>query len=123
MVREPSHPAGIVCNALENLQVRLARRHRLAGRINPCASASFGCRGVAAAGLELLWPFAALPPALPVILPPVRLKNRPKNRPVSAPSWNFFANCWFRRLTRVSGDDLVFINSGYEKDPPMALPL
>src|ERR1700693_1896785 len=62
MVREPSHPAGIVCNALENLQVRLARRHRLAGRINPCASASFGCRGVAAAGWELLWPFAALPP-------------------------------------------------------------
>jgi ubiquinone/menaquinone biosynthesis C-methylase UbiE len=53
----------------------------------------------------------------------VRLKNRPKNRPVSAPSWKFFANLWFRCLTRVSGGDLVFINSGYEEDPPMALPL
>jgi SAM-dependent methyltransferase len=48
---------------------------------------------------------------------------RLKNRPVFAPSWKFFANYWFRCLTRLSGDDLVFINSGYEEDPPMALPL
>jgi ubiquinone/menaquinone biosynthesis C-methylase UbiE len=49
--------------------------------------------------------------------------TRLKNRPVFAPSWKYFANYWFRCLTRVSGDDLVFINSGYEEDPPMALPL
>ncbi len=48
---------------------------------------------------------------------------RLSKRWVSAPSWKFFAEYWFRYLTRTSGDDLVFINSGYEEDPPMALPL
>ena len=62
MVSEPNHPAGIVCNALENLQVRLAGRHRLAGRINPCASASSGLPGVAAAVCELCGHSPRCPP-------------------------------------------------------------
>ena len=35
----------------------------------------------------------------------------------------FLAKYQYPRTTRLSGDDLVFMNMGYEDDPPMALPL
>ncbi len=35
----------------------------------------------------------------------------------------FFAKHYYPFITRISGDDLVFMNWGYEEDPPMALPL
>jgi ubiquinone/menaquinone biosynthesis C-methylase UbiE len=63
--------------------------------------------------------FAALPHAswhtLPVSL---------TNRVLTSPSRKFFAKYWFRYFTRHRGtDDLVFINAGYDEDPPMDLPL
>jgi ubiquinone/menaquinone biosynthesis C-methylase UbiE len=42
----------------------------------------------------------------------------------AAPSWKFFAKYYFPFATRhITGDDVVFINLGYEEDPPMALVL
>lgn len=36
----------------------------------------------------------------------------------------FFARHWYPFLTRTFGaDEAVFLNMGYEEDPPMALPL
>ncbi len=54
--------------------------------------------------------------------PPVRTRF---NRVItSASSTQFVARHLYRILTRYfSGDDLVFLNIGYEEDPPMALPL
>jgi ubiquinone/menaquinone biosynthesis C-methylase UbiE len=46
-----------------------------------------------------------------------------KNRLVTIPFLKFFAKHYYPFITRISGDDLVFINWGYEEDPPMALPL
>lgn len=46
-----------------------------------------------------------------------------KSRLVTVPSVKFFAKHYYSFITRVSGDDLVFMNWGYEEDPPMALPL
>lgn len=45
-------------------------------------------------------------------------------RLVSTPSWQIFAKYWFPFVTRkFGGDDLVFLNWGYEEDPPMSVPL
>jgi ubiquinone/menaquinone biosynthesis C-methylase UbiE len=41
----------------------------------------------------------------------------------AAGSSKFLAKHSYPRLTRFSGDDVVFFNMGYEEDPPMALPL
>jgi SAM-dependent methyltransferase len=40
-----------------------------------------------------------------------------------AGSSKFLAKHYYPRLTRNSSDDRVFLNMGYEEDPPMALPL
>ncbi|MGE5693881.1 MAG: phthiotriol/phenolphthiotriol dimycocerosates methyltransferase [Candidatus Sericytochromatia bacterium] len=40
-----------------------------------------------------------------------------------AGSSKFLARHYYPRVTRASGDDFVFLNMGYEEDPPMALPL
>jgi ubiquinone/menaquinone biosynthesis C-methylase UbiE len=46
------------------------------------------------------------------------------NRLLFTPSWTFLAKYYYPLATRYfSSDDLVFINFGYEEDPPMALPL
>jgi hypothetical protein len=46
------------------------------------------------------------------------------NRLLFTPSWTFFAKYYYPLATRYfSGDDLVFINFGYEEAPPMGLPL
>jgi hypothetical protein len=46
------------------------------------------------------------------------------NRLLFTPSWTFFAKYYYPLVTRYfNSDDLVFINFGYEEDPPMALPL
>ncbi|WP_199182794.1 phthiotriol/phenolphthiotriol dimycocerosates methyltransferase [Mycobacterium sp. 4858] len=46
------------------------------------------------------------------------------NRLLVTPSWKFLAKYFYPLATRYfSGDDLVFLNWGYEEDPPMALPL
>jgi ubiquinone/menaquinone biosynthesis C-methylase UbiE len=46
------------------------------------------------------------------------------NHVLLTPSWKFLAKYFYPIATRFfSGDDLVFINWGYEEDPPMALPL
>jgi SAM-dependent methyltransferase len=38
--------------------------------------------------------------------------------------WKFFAKHWYPFLTRqFGGDEVLFLNMGYEEDPPMALPL
>jgi ubiquinone/menaquinone biosynthesis C-methylase UbiE len=71
------------------------------------------------AGWELRGQFAARPHAschtLPVTL---------ANRLLGSPSREFFRKCWFRYVTHFRGtDDLVFINTGYEEDLPMDLPL
>ena len=39
------------------------------------------------------------------------------------PYLKFCAKHYYPFITRISGDDLVFMNWGYEEDPPMALPL
>ena len=44
-----------------------------------------------------------------------------KNRTATVTS--FVVKHYYPFVTRISGDDLVFINWGYEEDPPMALPL
>src|SRR6187200_1848567 len=46
-----------------------------------------------------------------------------KSRLVTVPSLKFFAKHYYPFITRISGDDLVFMNWGYEEDPPMTLPL
>lgn len=46
------------------------------------------------------------------------------NHLLLTPGWKFFAKYFYPLTTRFfSGDDQVFINWGYEEDPPMALPL
>ena len=40
-----------------------------------------------------------------------------------AGSSKFLAKHYYPRVSRSSGDDFVFLNMGYEEDPPMALPL
>lgn len=46
------------------------------------------------------------------------------NHVLLTPSWKFFAKYFYPITTRYfSGENLVFINWGYEEDPPMALPL
>ena len=46
------------------------------------------------------------------------------NRLLVTPSLTFFAKYYYPLITRYfSGDNLVFINWGYQEDPPMALPL
>jgi hypothetical protein len=40
-----------------------------------------------------------------------------------AGSSKFIAKHWYPMITRNSDDDRVFINMGYEEDPPMAVPL
>jgi ubiquinone/menaquinone biosynthesis C-methylase UbiE len=46
------------------------------------------------------------------------------NRLLGTPSRKFYAKYWFRYVTRRRGtNDLVFINTGYEEDLPMDLPL
>lgn len=40
-----------------------------------------------------------------------------------AGSSKFLAKHYYPRVSRTSGDDFVFLNMGYEEDPPMALPL
>jgi SAM-dependent methyltransferase len=47
------------------------------------------------------------------------LRDRLANRP----SMKFTGKHYYPFITRISGDDLVFMNLGYEEDPPMALPL
>ena len=42
---------------------------------------------------------------------------------VTTPYLKFFAKHYYPFITRIGGDDLVFMNLGYEEDPPMALPL
>jgi ubiquinone/menaquinone biosynthesis C-methylase UbiE len=46
-----------------------------------------------------------------------------KNRLVTTPYLKFFAKHYYPVITCISSDDLVFMNWGYEEDPPMALPL
>jgi len=46
-----------------------------------------------------------------------------KSRLVTVPSLKFFSKHYYPFITRISGDDLVFMNWGYEEDPPMTLPL
>jgi ubiquinone/menaquinone biosynthesis C-methylase UbiE len=46
-----------------------------------------------------------------------------KNRLVTIPYTKFVAKHYYSFITRISGDDLVFMNFGYEEDPPMTLPL
>lgn len=41
----------------------------------------------------------------------------------AAGSSKFVAKHWYPLTTRFSGDDVVFLNLGYEEDPPMGLPL
>ena len=41
----------------------------------------------------------------------------------AAESSQFVAKYFYSLTSRFSGDDLVFLNLGYEEDPPMALPL
>lgn len=41
----------------------------------------------------------------------------------AAESSQFLAKCFYSLTSRFSGDDLVFLNLGYEEDPPMALQL
>ena len=48
---------------------------------------------------------------------------RLKDRLITIPYSNFVASHFYPFITRMSGDDLVFLNWGYEEDPPMALPL
>lgn len=52
----------------------------------------------------------------------MRLKERP-GPARSRNSFGLLANYWFRWLSHFSNDDLFFLGSGYEEDPPMALPL
>jgi ubiquinone/menaquinone biosynthesis C-methylase UbiE len=42
---------------------------------------------------------------------------------LTIPILEFFAKHYYPFITRISGDDLVFMNWGYEEDPPMTLPL
>jgi ubiquinone/menaquinone biosynthesis C-methylase UbiE len=51
------------------------------------------------------------------------LAMRLGQRQVTAPSWASIAKHRFPYLTHISSNDLVFINVGYEEDPPVALPL
>ena len=46
-----------------------------------------------------------------------------RSRLVTVPSVKFFAKHYYPFITRTSGDDLEFMNWGYEEDPPMTLPL
>ena len=46
-----------------------------------------------------------------------------KDRLVTTPYLKFFAKHYYPFITRISSDDLVFMNWGYEEDPPMALAL
>jgi ubiquinone/menaquinone biosynthesis C-methylase UbiE len=68
-------------------------------------------------GWEMRGRFAH-PPARILHTLSMTLKDR-----VITPYVKFFAKHYYPILTRISGDDLVFINWGYEEDPPMALPL
>ncbi|WP_319448822.1 MULTISPECIES: phthiotriol/phenolphthiotriol dimycocerosates methyltransferase [unclassified Mycobacterium] len=46
------------------------------------------------------------------------------SRLLLAPSWTSVGKYWYPFISRfASADDAVFINWGYEEDPPMALPL
>jgi ubiquinone/menaquinone biosynthesis C-methylase UbiE len=51
------------------------------------------------------------------------LAMRLGQRQVTTPSWTSIAKHRFPYLTHISSNDLVFINVGYEEDPPVALPL
>ena len=46
-----------------------------------------------------------------------------KDRLVTTPYLKFFAKHYYPFITHISSDDLVFMNWGYEEDPPMALAL
>ena len=46
-----------------------------------------------------------------------------KDRLITIPYSNFVASHYYPFITRISGEDLVFMNWGYEEDPPMTLPL
>lgn len=70
------------------------------------------------AGWELRGQFRRIGPASRHTLPMSRT-NRLANNVRS----NFAKHYSYSLATRLSGDDLVFINMGYEEDPPMALPL
>jgi ubiquinone/menaquinone biosynthesis C-methylase UbiE len=45
------------------------------------------------------------------------------SRLVSTPAWKVFAKYYYPFITRHGADDVVFLNLGYEEDPPMAVPL
>ncbi len=77
-----------------------------------------GCRESLRAGWEMRGQFAALPDAS---CPYFAMSF--KSRLVTVPSLKFFAKHYYPFITRISGDDLVFMNWGYEEDPPMTLPL
>jgi hypothetical protein len=70
------------------------------------------------AGWELRGQFRRIGPASRQALP-----MNPTNRLATNVRPNFAKHYSYSLATRLSGDDLVFINMGYEEDPPMALPL
>jgi hypothetical protein len=45
------------------------------------------------------------------------------NRLAADPFWRFFAKYWYPYVACHGADDLVFLNWGYEEDPPVAVPL
>ncbi|UQX11770.1 phthiotriol/phenolphthiotriol dimycocerosates methyltransferase [Candidatus Mycobacterium methanotrophicum] len=45
------------------------------------------------------------------------------SRVVATPAWKVFAKYYYPFITRHGADDVVFLNLGYEEDPPMAVPL
>jgi SAM-dependent methyltransferase len=78
--------------------------------------------GVAEESLQAGWELRGRLVALPRTFRHTRPMSL-TNRLLLTPSWKFFAKYYYPLTTRLSGDDLVFINWGYEEDPPMALPL
>src|SRR3954454_22404309 len=85
-----------------------------------CASTVQGCRRLAPGRLGIAWSIPAHCPAPLVIILPMSLASR---LGTIAGSSKLIAKHYYHLITRNSVDDLVFINMGYEEDPPMALPL
>jgi SAM-dependent methyltransferase len=79
--------------------------------------------GIVEESLQAGWELRGRPVALARALRHTLLMSL-TNRLLFTPFWTLFAKYYYPLATRYfSGDDLVFINFGYEEDPPMALPL
>jgi SAM-dependent methyltransferase len=70
-------------------------------------------------GLETAWPIRRVASRVPAAV---------TNRVVFNPFvWKFLAKYWYPLLTRfarrLDANDVLFLNHGYEEDPPMAVPL